>query len=362
VQRGARKPALNNRTVAPPRCAAMAVGSVPHTDPAVAVALVLETTPEIPAWPQLPRRSFRENMYAQFTEGLPGVVVDVDALRVFVRDELPADDVLRFLEALEGGDPGAFALSVEYASGLPLLGEALRKLDSDGSPPAFVKGQVTGPVSFALTIPREDRRALFYDETLRDISTKLITQKARWQEQILAGWSPESVPLIMVDEPCLTQMGSAVVNVPVEPAMACLHECLTGIDCLTGIHVCGGTDWERIAQLPVDVLNVDAADHLTSLVAYRDAVAMFVRDGGYIAWGAVPNDDRATHRSAEEVSAQVISGADALAAAGPGLSTDAVLAASFVSPACGTGSLSPTLAERCLRLAAETSVFLRERL
>ena len=41
---------------------------------------------------------------------------------------------------------------------------------------------------------------------------------------------------------------------------------------------------------------------------------------------------------------------------------DQVLAASFVSPACGTGSLPLATAEACFRVAAETSAWLRERL
>ena len=44
----------------------MAVGSVPSPDPAQGWALILKYLPEIPVWPQLPRCSYLENMYAQF--------------------------------------------------------------------------------------------------------------------------------------------------------------------------------------------------------------------------------------------------------------------------------------------------------
>jgi hypothetical protein len=33
--------------------------------------LIFENTPQIPAWVQLPRRVFHENMMVQFTEGMP---------------------------------------------------------------------------------------------------------------------------------------------------------------------------------------------------------------------------------------------------------------------------------------------------
>ncbi|MBM3132761.1 MAG: hypothetical protein FJZ95_07000, partial [Chloroflexi bacterium] len=57
-----------------PRGLATAIGSMPHADPAEAGALALRYLPDIPVWPQLPNRSFLENMYAQYSEGLPGVV------------------------------------------------------------------------------------------------------------------------------------------------------------------------------------------------------------------------------------------------------------------------------------------------
>ena len=361
VGRGLTKPGLADRPRALPRCAAMAVGSVPHTDPAAALALVLSSTPDIPTWPQLPRRSFLENMYAQFSEGLPGVRIDLPAERIWVLDEVPADELTTFAELLAAGDPAAFALAPEYASALPLLGEALRGAESGPLAPPFVKGQVTGPVSFGLTIAREDKRALLYDETLRDAAVQLLVMKARWQATRLGAWAPDATPLIMVDEPYLTQMGSAFVAIPEAIAFPALEACLGAIDCLAGLHVCGGTDWERMAQLPVDVLNFDATDYLDAVLTRREAVAAFVAEGGMLAWGAVPNDQRALTWPTEEAAGRVLRGAEALAATGA-VSIDQVLEASFVSPACGTGSLPLPTAEACFRVAADTSAWLRRRL
>jgi len=356
--RGLRKPSLAAHHVAPPRCAAMAVGSVPHVDPAEAMRLVLERTPEIPAWPQLPRRSYLENMYVQFSEGLPGMVVDEPGLRAYVQLDAAAEEIDAFLERLDSGDAAAFAISPGYAAALPTLGRVLTSMET---PPPFVKGQITGPVSFGLTVPFEDRRAILYDDTFRDIATKLLSAKARWQADLLSRWAPASVGLIMVDEPSLTQAGSAFVSIPEAIAFPALEECLDAIDCLTGIHVCGGTDWGRVIDLPLDVLNFDAADHLDSLLSHGDAVAGFLAEGGILAWGAVPNDERVFSLTAEVVGGRMVDAAGALARLG-GSDVDAVLASSFVSPACGTGSLPVETAERCFALAAETSVWLRARL
>ena len=61
---------------------ATAIGSMPHVDPQEACSLVLNYLPEIPTWPQLCNRSFLENMYVQFSEGFPGIVLEEERIWV----------------------------------------------------------------------------------------------------------------------------------------------------------------------------------------------------------------------------------------------------------------------------------------
>ncbi len=343
-----------------PRCAAMAVGSVPLVDPAEAVSLILRSTPEIPAWPQLPRRSFLENMYVQFSTGLPGLVVDAQAERVWVRDEVPPDELVRFVELVEADDLDAFAIPPDHAAGIPALRSALAEAAAAGGAPpaAYIKGQLTGPVSFGLTVAREDRRALLYDDTLREAATTLLGLKARWQERVLRELAPGAVPLLMVDEPYLTQLGSALITIPDDLSFPLLESCLSIIGSLRGIHICGGTAWERIVQLPVDVISFDAMDHLDAIISRQEALAQYVAEGGMLAWGVVPNDDRAFAEDGESCGRRVLAGTRALTSTGA-VTEEEVLAASFVSPACGTGSLPEDLALVCFERTTQTSEWLR---
>ena len=61
-----------------PAGAVTGVGSLPHTDPAVAAAYVLERWPDLPAIPSLPRRSPHETMLGQAVVGVRGVQVTAD--------------------------------------------------------------------------------------------------------------------------------------------------------------------------------------------------------------------------------------------------------------------------------------------
>ncbi|MFQ5574262.1 MAG: hypothetical protein ACE5E0_01380, partial [Terriglobia bacterium] len=82
-----------------PRGMPTAIGSMPHTDPEAAARFVLDTFKEIPFWPQLPRVSFDQNMYAQWVQDMPGVIIDRDRERLLFETDTPIDDAIeRFNE------------------------------------------------------------------------------------------------------------------------------------------------------------------------------------------------------------------------------------------------------------------------
>jgi len=73
-------------------CMTTAMGIMPHTD--VDRALELSLSLDIPCWPQLPRVSFYEDMYAQVSENFPGIILDTEKREVRFSTE-------RFYEELE---------------------------------------------------------------------------------------------------------------------------------------------------------------------------------------------------------------------------------------------------------------------
>ena len=66
------------------KCLPTIIGSMPHADPQKACSLIVRYLKDIPAWPQLPRRSFLENMYVQYSEGFPGAVIKNDRIYAIV--------------------------------------------------------------------------------------------------------------------------------------------------------------------------------------------------------------------------------------------------------------------------------------
>ncbi|MDQ7850533.1 MAG: methionine synthase [Armatimonadota bacterium] len=330
-----------------------AVGSLPHTDPGAACDLVVRWLPELPAWPQLPRRDARERLPAQFCRGFPGVVLEGGRVYVDRRQDLDAG-LERLYARYLSKELEASALDGDFAAGL----ERFLTLRPESA--LAVKGQVLGPVSWGLTVTDQDRRALLYDEMLADAAARYLHLQAAWQERALRRLCAQTI--IFVDEPYLAAFGSAYLAVEREEVQKLLEEVLAGIEGLKGVHCCGNTDWSLLLETSVDILNFDAYDHAEALSLYPQALRAFLDRGGIIAWGIVPTGSDA-QVMAESVGSltERLWGALRLVAS-KGVPLDDLLAASLLTPACGLGTLSEAAASRALELLSGVSAQMRKTL
>jgi methionine synthase II (cobalamin-independent) len=342
-----------------PRFAMIAIGSLPHTDPELACRLMLQAFPEVASWPQLPRLSFRENMYAQYSEGLPGIRLDETAKRLwFQADDSLAGELEGFYQAVIEEDLERFAVSAPYAAGLDaFLGGAF---EDELSARPFVKGHVTGPISYGLTVTDQNKKASLYNETLEQAIVKGLTLKGRWQSRELRKAAPGARVAIFYDEPYLHSVGSALISVSREQVVGEISECLAGCGAdVTGVHCCGNTDWSLVFATGVDVVHFDAYEYLEPFVAYDGEIAEHLARGGSIAWGVVPKDENVLEASSDELVGILEGGFDVLEARG--LDRGLLARRSMVSPSCGLGSASVEVAERALELTREVSDRMRER-
>ncbi len=332
-----------------------AIGSFPLLDVAQSWAWINDNFSQIPVWPQLPRRSYLENMYAQYSEGFPGIVVDQSAERTYVDRRKDLDSSLENLYlAFLQDDPEYGAISRDYAAGLHALLDDPRILRSE---PVALKGQVTGPISWGLMVVDESRRPLLYDETLADAIAKHLRLKASWQERKLKALAPQTI--MFVDEPYMSSFGSAFISLSREQALTLLEEVFAGIEGIKGVHCCGNTDWSVLLETSVDILNFDAYEYAESVSLYPEALASFLERGGIIAWGIVPSSPLVEGETVDTLVDRLHTAMDLLVQ--KGISFDRLITSGLVTPSCGTGSLDSPTAERVLELTAQVSREMRRR-
>jgi len=324
---------------------------MPQTDPKEACSLVAKYLPDLPAWPQLPKRSQLENMYAQFSEGFPGLALEGD--KIYVERSADFDSQLEQLYNDDSEDnPDDYGISAEYAAGLHAF-LALKEQH-----PSMVKGQITGPITWGLCVTDREQRGILYDDLLAEALAKFLRLKAMWQESFLSQISPNTV--IFVDEPYLTSLGTAFVAVPNEQVTTLLEEVLSGIEGLKGVHCCGTTNWSLLLKSSTDILSFDAYNYADSLSCYPAEVKAFIERGGSIAWGIVSNNEDAL--AGESVASLYDRLGEAMAPfTREGVPFKQLVAQSLLTPSCTLASLSPEAAIRALELLNELSAKVRSK-
>jgi methionine synthase II (cobalamin-independent) len=332
-------------------CLPTVIGSTPHTDPSRACAQVSRYLKDIPAWPQLPKRSFLENMYVQFSEGFPGVVLEENSIYVDRSRDL-SKPLERLYAAYLEDDFGKYPVGPEYAAGLHAF------LDLKGLSPLVVKGQVTGPFSWGLTVTDKDKRSVIYDDVLGDAVARLLRLKAGWQEKKLRQISQNTI--IFVDEPYMSTFGSAYVSISREKVISLLEEVFGGISGLKGVHCCANTDWSVLLDTSADILSFDTYNYAESLTLYPAEVKRFLDRGGTIAWGIVPNEVGALDR--EVVASLKDRLEEAMAPfTRKGIPFKQLIKQSLLTPSCTLTPLSEEAAGHTLELLVELSTAMRKR-
>jgi hypothetical protein len=339
---------MKNNTDIEFRFTATGIGSIPFSDARATCMNILKRTPGIPFWPQLVKRSYLEDFFIQFSEGLTFLKIKEGARILEVSSNEVESRLTEFYEHFLAEDTGYFKISRDYAPGLYELLELVSMDPGQYGP--FIKGHTVGPVSFAAGIKGDDGKPLLSNPDLKDALTKGIAIKAVWQAKELLKSGRR--PIIFLDEPYLSSFGSAFSPIERHEVIDMLKEVIDYLrersDALIGIHCCGNTDWSMIIDADPDIINFDAFAFMDYFLLYPDAILRFINNGGNIAWGIVPTADFKGTETVEELRLKLEQGLERLKEIG--LSPDLIARHSLLTPACGMGTMDEGSSNRVLEL------------
>ena len=334
------------------RFLATGIGSVPYLDVRKTCQMILDRFPEVPFWPQFPKRSFLEGMIVQFSEGLPLLEPDEQEMGLRVSQKDRPSEFTRFWEHFLVDDTDYFAMSREYAQGLYAMIDLLKERPEGD----YVKGQSVGPVTFCTAVRDSEGRAVIHDAEWSEALAKGLAIKALWQIRELSRLGRR--PILFIDEPSLSGFGSAFSPVGRDEVIRMLREFMAYLrercSVILGIHCCGNTDWSMIVESGPDIVNFDAYTYLETFVLYREQISRFLAAGGSVAWGIVPTGDQAGHASAQAMIERIKEGLDRLSGSGKNLHE--ISRSSLLTPACGMGNMSETDANETMDRLEEVSI------
>jgi hypothetical protein len=256
------------------------------------------------------------------------------------------------------GDCVAVAVSPAFSRGIYALEEKLRKRTTKLP---FVKCQVTGPCSFALTVVDEKKRAIYYNEEFRDMIAKTLAMICRWQVQLFKPFAERAI--CFIDEPILSAFGSSTyVSVRRDDVISLLKDMVDAVHAdggIAGMHCCGNTDWSIPIDAGVDIISFDAFQYGETIAMYGKAVNNFLAKGGTLAWGIVPTSTLIREQTLETLALRLEGMMDHLAS--KGIEKRLIADQALLTPSCGTGSLTTEEAEMVYDRLAALSAFMKEK-
>jgi hypothetical protein len=323
------------------------IGSWPHTDVEKISSLMLENFKEIPAWPQLPKLGFFENMYVQYSEGLPCIVIETDNEKIYFNTSGDIfSEIQTVYENFLSENYDHFAITENYAKGLYKFKDLLKQKGKL----QLIKGQILGPVSLGLSLTDENKKLIFYNEQVADAIVKTCISKAIWQAKFLQEIGEKII--IFIDEPYLVSFGSAYINITREQVISMLNEIidkLHELNVITGVHCCGNTDWSILMETNVDIINFDAYEYFDGFILYPEQIKKYLNNNKYIAWGIVPtSEEKIFSETPENLFKKLKKQQDQLASLG--IDKNKIIDSTIITPACGTGSISEKAAEKVIEL------------
>lgn len=331
---------------------ATGVGSLPHVDVEKALDLIFTTVPRLPFWPQLPKRSWREGMLAQFSEGLP--CIKLNASGVFFDPREKDQELEQFYERIIAQDREYFKISPLFAQGLEAFYQRLKRADLQKI--KQIKCQITGPFTFAASLKDEKGKALLHDPVLMQAIIDGLAMKAIWQIEYFREFAKHVI--IFIDEPYLGCFGSAYTPLTREQVIQGLREITAQIKEVggvsVGVHCCGNTDWSIFTEVEtIDLISFDAFSYLDKILLYAQELEKFFAADRAFCWGIVPTQEFSGQETPDLLLTKISDGISALMK--KGIAKNLLLKNLLLSPSCGLGALDEEKAIGIFQLLRDTA-------
>jgi len=306
---------------------ATAIGSLPHRDAHAAAALTLRCLPELPAIPQLPMRSPREGVVAQWAGAVPGVGVHDDGA---IELTSALDPLGRLKTLFDDSSHAGLLTFFEVAQRQP-------------RPPKNIKAQLAGPLTLGVAFVEAGMDAAL----AFPLGARVARAWAAAIADLVSDRLPDAALVCFFDEPALVCWRDSEGPIDREVATDLLSTALAACSGVSGVHVCGHGDLRLALDAGPQVVHFDVG-----ALDLDDATALsrFLDGGGWITWGAIP-----THRPVGEQpqplwKALLDSWCELTRR---GCDPVQLRAQALVAPACGLAGHGVSQAEHAMMLARE---------
>ena len=273
----------------------MPYGNLPYDNIEYVTKMMLKLFEDTPYLPFLPKISSADNITNRTLSNIPGVKIKSRQVLFDNTSENFKKKILHLDDAFNNPTPDkleAYRFSAIY---LEKYLQIIKRLQ-----PQETIINLLGPFSISQMLMNKNSEQFLADKSIRKLVVQSVCVKALWIINQINKLSPDTLPIIMLEEPLLNKFGSIKRNceeVTTDLVTNIYSKVIKKIQehgGAVGIQSFEKCDWQIPINAEADIISFNAYSHPNNLNIIAKKVNEFLINGGHINWGIVPVKNEST--------------------------------------------------------------------
>lgn len=265
------------------------VGDLPYEDNMATTRMMVKLFEHIPYLAMMPVADPNDNLINRTLTHIPGVKIKDRKVHFRDGNDNFKESSAKLDEAFNSFDIEKLDRFKLESFFFPKYIQILKRVK-----PEETVVNILGPFTVSQKLEHKDKLQLLADKFYRKLIIQSVAVKAMWAIAQIKSASPETTPIIVLEEPLLYRYGDikreneevtrdVIINM-FSKVIQKIKEC-HGLVCIQSFEKC---DWQIPIEAGADIISFDAFNNPNNLNIIAEKVNNFLIGGGRINWGIVP--------------------------------------------------------------------------
>lgn len=265
------------------------LGALPYTSVSPAARMIAKLFEKIPYMPEMLVISQEDTVLARTLSNIPGLKRDGNDFILNLNTDSYKAELVKLDKAYNHGD---MKLLEPYAIESEFIEKFFQLIKKFKSPEACIN--LVGPFSLSQILKRSQGNQLLLEKSFRKLLIESVCVKALWVIGKIKEVSPETTPIIILEEPFAGQFGNIKRETEEVTVELVTHmyervvEKLKSAGAVVGVQCMEKCDWKIPINAGVDIISFDAYNNPNNISIIPDVINEFIARGGKINWAIVP--------------------------------------------------------------------------
>lgn len=332
-------------------------GELPYESLEAVTRMMAKLFEKNPYLPTLPNLEAENNLIVRTLSNIPGISFNENGgLQINISTNAVKSELKDLDRAFN--NPSGKILE-PYKIDSVFLEKYLQIIKKFKSPHAFIT--LLGPFTISQILMKVAKEQMISDKSFRKLFIQSVSVKALWAINKIKEYHSETVPIVILDETYLGQLGmlkrenEEITSELVVNMLSRVVETIKSAGAICAIQCMEKCDWQVAINAGADIISFDAYNNPNNLNIIPDQITTFLKNGGHINWGIVPVATEAMVKglNISYVTKRLKATHEGLVLAG--VPADLVTSSALVSVVGDVSKLPLIFAEKALMLSTQLS-------